>query len=127
MSLRPYVGEYLISPVPLHFGLNVCSHGCFYCFANLNNPERRSDNADIRWLAKWQGDDATLIGWFLKQGYPLLVANDSDPFAASNEQTFLTLHGICKDKDIPICYQTKGGKPEHEALLLDSKPTMIYI
>lgn len=128
MSLRPYVGEYLISPVPLHFGLNYCSHGCGYCFANLNNPARRADNTDLRWLLKWdKSQDQTLVGWFLSRGYPLLVSNDSDPLAASNEETFRELDGICRRKAIPLCFQTKGGKPEMQELMLDRAPTMIYI
>lgn len=128
MSLRPYVGEYLISPVPLHFGLNYCSHGCFYCFANLNDPARRADNTDLRWLAKWdKSQDQTLVGWLLAQGYPLLVSNDSDPLAASNEETFLELREVCARKGLPLCYQTKGGKPDMQDLLLDGPATMIYI
>jgi len=43
MSIRVYTGELLKSPVPLHLDMNWCSHGCFYCFANLNRPNRRLD------------------------------------------------------------------------------------
>ncbi|MFH1058314.1 MAG: hypothetical protein V1797_06470 [Pseudomonadota bacterium] len=43
MSLRTYTGEYLVSPVPLHLDLDICSHACWWCFSRLNNPDRLAD------------------------------------------------------------------------------------
>lgn len=128
MSIRLYCGEYLVSPIPVHFGLNWCTHGCFYCFANLNQPGRRAENSDLSRLYKWHRDQAGPIEWwYLSRGYPLLVANDSDPFARSNKDTFLALHDLAGNIGVPLAYQTKGGDAECEQLALDGPKTMIYV
>ncbi|MEI7457509.1 MAG: radical SAM protein [Nitrosomonadales bacterium] len=127
MSLRPFTGEYLLHPVPLHLDLNWCSHACFYCFANLNQTERRTQNEGLQWLMKWKGNDTTLVGWLLANGYPIMVSNTADPLSASNIETFIAFQEICQAKHIPLCFQTKGGHKDHEAVMLDNPPTMIYI
>jgi DNA repair photolyase len=128
MSLRLYTGEYLVSPIPVHFGLNWCTHACRYCFANLNRPERRADNNDLAKLVKWARDrKGPLEWWYLARGYPLLVANDSDPFARSNVDTFRELHRIAGEIGIRLAYQTKGGDPEAQAIALDGRPTLFYV
>ena len=44
----PYWGELFVSPAPLEMTLNHCSHACAYCFANLNDPQRRATH-DLVW------------------------------------------------------------------------------
>lgn len=128
MSLRLYTGEYLKSPVPVHFGLNWCTHSCFYCFANLNKPGRRADNNDMTKMAKWFARDKGPIEyWYLKNGHPLLVANDSDPLARSNADSFDTLRDLCTDLGVRIVYQTKGGATKDEDRAIAGRPTMFYV
>ncbi|TAN49057.1 MAG: radical SAM protein [Methylococcaceae bacterium] len=127
--LRPYCGEYLVSPIPMHFGFNACSHGCFYCFANLNKPDRRVDMQSlVRILKKLRsGETNTVESWLLSRGYPVLMSNDSDPLAASNIEVFKAAHEALGEAGARMCYQTKGGKPEDEAIILKDAPTMIYV
>lgn len=128
MSLRLYTGEYLISPVALHFGLNWCAHNCFYCFANLNQPHRRADNGDLLRIAKWFRDDkGPLEYWYLKHGHPLLVSNDSDPCSKSNAATFHALDDLAQSCGFRLTWQTKGGDPESEARILAAPPSMVYV
>lgn len=128
MSLRLYTGEYLTSPIPVHFGLNWCTHACRYCFANLNRPDRRADNNDLAKLVKWRRDGkGPLEWWYLSRGYPLLVANDSDPFARSNHETFLELHRVATGAGVRLAYQTKGGDREAEDMAIAGPPTLFYI
>lgn len=52
MSIRPYTGEYLVSPVPVHLGLNWCTHNCWYCISS-DSPVMMADlrtkrGADVR-------------------------------------------------------------------------------
>lgn len=128
MSIRLYTGEYLISPVPVHYGLNWCTHACFYCFANLNQPHRRAENTDLVRLAKWFRDGAgPLEYWYLSRGYPMLVSNDSDPCAKSNRESFLALHELAARHGIALAYQTKAGSDEVERLILEGRRTLIYV
>ena len=128
MSLRLYCGEYLVSPVPLHWGMNHCSHNCWYCFANLNRGGRRMENDDLarvsRWYAKGSGP---LLYWFLKKGYPMLVSNDTDPFCRSNADSFRALFELSQSLGFRLSYQTKGGDEEIERLALEGPKTMIYV
>jgi DNA repair photolyase len=129
MSFRVYSGEYLVSPVPLHYGFNYCSHGCFYCFANLNDPARRVDGKSLRRILKKirAGESDTLEAFLVARGHPVLMANDSDPLAASNFDAFEIAHDAFAEAGVRMTYQTKGGKPEHERVMLDDAPTMIYV
>lgn len=128
MSLRLYTGEYLISPVPLHFGMNWCTHHCFYCFANLNNPHRRADNNDLGRIAKWyRAGRGPIEYWYLSHGHPMLVANDADPFAKSNLDTFTELHALSRRHGFALTYQTKGGDREAEDRAIDGPPTMFAV
>lgn len=128
MSVRLYCGEYLKSPVPVHFGLNWCSHACFYCFANLNKPDRRTENSDLARMARWFSKGSGPIEyWYLATGHPLLVANDSDPLAKTNRETFRALHDLCRSAGVRIVYQTKGGEREDEDAILADRPTTIYV
>lgn len=117
MSLRLYCGEYLVSPVPLHFGMNHCSHACWYCFANLNRAGRRMENDDLARISRWYAKgDGPLLFWFLKNGYPMLVSNDTDPFCRSNADSFRALFEASQELGFRMTYQTKCGDEELERM-----------
>lgn len=108
--LGPFYGEFLVSPVPLELDLDFCSHKCSYCFANLSKPGRRIHWPSLFNLLKDYQNRDTLTARLLQQGYPVLISNKSDPFAASNaEAAYAT---ICQmtELSIPIALQTRGGK-----------------
>ena len=126
--LRHYCGDFLVSPLPLHFGLNWCSHNCFYCFANLNKPDRRAQLSHIKKFgAAMSGKDDTIEGILLRNGYPVLIANDSDPFAKSNQDVFLPIYEEMQKYGITAAIQTKGGDIELEDLVLNGNSTLVYV
>lgn len=130
MSLRTYVGEHLVSPVPLHLDLDRCSNGCWWCFANLNTPDRLADyqplQAAINCHLRRLPPGKSLVKLFLSQGHPILVSNTSDPFAASTWPKFEPFWHTSQEAGIPICIQTRGGKAAL-ATLATAKPTMVYV
>ena len=87
----PYWGEFLVTPAPLELSLNYCSNACGYCFANLNEPDRRADmQALMRLLADYH-DRSTYVAALLKAGYPTVVSNRTDPFANTNYRQTLAV------------------------------------
>lgn len=110
-----YYGEFLISPAPLELSFSYCSHKCGYCFANLNKPGRWADSAaTMRLLAnleKRQSMEARL----LRERYPVVVSNRTDPFAASNWRDSLPVLRTMTAMGIPVVIQTRGGTGWDEA------------
>ena len=128
MTIRLYSGEYLKSPYLLHFGLNWCTHGCVYCFANLNKPDRRGTASDIGKMVKWLVKGSTSVeGKLLRAGHPVLIANDSDPCAKSNTALFQAVHNTLDPLGVKFGYQTRGGDPEAEALIVNGPTATIYV
>ncbi|MBE9178694.1 radical SAM protein [Oculatella sp. LEGE 06141] len=115
-SISVYYGELLISPLPLEASFNWCSHNCHYCFANLNQPDRRADiKATMRLLSDYHNRQ-TLEAKLLQQGYGVLISNRVDPFATSNFQQSIPVMRTMTELGIPIALQTKGGRGIEEAL-----------
>jgi DNA repair photolyase len=124
--ITPYFGEFLVSPVPLELSLNYCTHKCAYCFANLNKPDRRADLGPIMNLLKEFRERRSLPALLLQEGFPVLMSNKVDPFAASNWQPTLQLLRVMAEIGIPVAFQTKGGKGIDEALEMIG-PSAFYI
>ena len=127
--LRTYSGEYFVSPAPLHLGLNACSNRCWYCFANLNKPNRVGDYASVGRAVKRLAEGrapTTPMDWFLSRRYPVLASNTADPFARSNRDHFLQCHDLLRSFGVPMTYQTRGGGNSMEHLMAEP-PTMVYI
>ncbi len=133
MLLKTYWGGFLHnSCLPLELTLNLCSHRCAYCFANLNSPNRKVEDEDL---------DATLNllqdfrnrnsyeAWLLQQGYGVVFSNKTDPFAVSNERADLSLRLIelMQLQGIPIAFQTKGGRKAMAALKMLDRQSVWYI
>ncbi len=121
MSLTPYFGEMLISPAPLQLALNYCSHSCPYCFANLNNPKRRTDVTQTQNLLRDFESRTTLVARLLQERYPVLLSNLVDPFAASNYKQTLPFLEQLSALGIPVAFQTRGGLGIPEALQIAQK------
>ena len=124
--IEPYYGEFLINPVPLELSFNYCSHKCAYCFANLNQPGRKVDAAALMRFLQDYKNRKTLQAQLLQQGYPVVISNKVDPFAASNYRVFLPVLEVLTALGIPVQIQTKGGQGIDQALGLLS-PSVWYI
>ena len=124
--LDVYYGEFLTNPVPLELSFNWCSHGCSYCFANLNKPDRDTHIKDVMQLLtgmkRRKGIDALL----LRESYPVLISNRTDAFALSNYKQALPVMQTLADMGIPMAIQTKGGRGIDEALAF-MQPSCWYI
>lgn len=128
MSFRLFTGEYLKSPYALHFGLNYCTHGCWYCFANANNPNRRADVNDLAKIIKYYDKGSDIAEFrLLKAGHPMLVSNDSDPCSKSSKETFKILHDLSVKYKFRLVYQTRGGEIDAENIIINGEKTSVYV
>lgn len=110
-TLGLYVGEFLISPIPLEISFNYCSHKCAVCFANLNKPERWFDaKTTMKTIQDAMSGNGRLVGELIRQGYPVLSSNRVDPFAISNYRQSLPVLQTLRDCGVPLSFQTRGGR-----------------
>ncbi len=111
-----YYGLFLNSPVPVELSFSFCSHLCSYCFANINKPGRWSDtSATMRTIANAR-NSKTLLAHLLNEGYPTLLSNRVDPFAASNYRTSVPVMELMTQMGMPVAFQTRGGYGIDETL-----------
>lgn len=115
-TFNTYYGEFLMSPIPIELSFNYCSHGCQYCFANLNQPDRKAAIASTLNLIKDCYKRKSFEAFLLREKYPVLISNRVDPFAVSNYRQVLPVLELLTQVDIPIAFQTKGGRGIDEAL-----------
>lgn len=108
--IYPYVGDFLISPVPLQLSFNWCSHACSYCFANLNNPQRSFDLKEFQAQLKGIYTNNSLQSILLREKYPVLISNLVDPFATSNYGIAVPVIEMLTNMQIPVAIQTRGGR-----------------
>lgn len=130
MTLRVYTGEFLVSPIPMEWSANWCSHGCWYCFANLNKPNRRFNGSwipAVKRALETGEPTSNLTRILVDGGYPILASNLVDPFAKSNVEHFRETRRLLGNR-VRWSYQTKGG---HDRALIDEcidePPTMWYV
>ena len=76
--------SFLQNPVPLQLTLNYCSHACSFCFANVNNPQRKADLKGILSILKNHRNRTDIVSYYLKEKYPILISNNIDPFSKNN-------------------------------------------
>lgn len=124
--LDVFYGGLLFHPAALDYSDETCSHGCAYCFANINKAYREGDLAGaIRKL--WKQDDTTLTGWLLRQGYPICVSNRTDAFARNNVRNTRALFQHLAERDNGIFIQTKGGDGIGEIIESLPRKPVIYL
>lgn len=115
----------LLSPIPLQYTGDYCSHKCVYCFANINNPKRKTDIAKLNSLLKNYKNRSDLTSYFMREKYPVIISNNIDPFSASNQPFVNDLIYTIKDLDIPVVLSTRGGKGTE--ILKDLSPSVLYV
>lgn len=126
--IRPYSGEYLVSPVPLHGMLAPCGYGCFYCFAKLPAKPAGSPVQIVEAVLKAKKEPVgkNMVRFFLSKGFPVLVSNTTDPFAPNNAETFPKLSKALLDIGQRVVVQTRGGKGFQE-WAKEYPATMVYM
>jgi DNA repair photolyase len=112
--MNVYYGEFLVTPIPLELSLERCQNGCKYCFSNLNDYKLKQSMTSIlnRLTMKNSGLECKL----LKDGYPVLMSNRTDPFSSNNYKNTIKICEILTELGKQIAFQTKGGKGIDEVL-----------
>ena len=113
--ISPLTNGFLQNPVPLQLSLNLCSHGCVYCFSILNNPKRKADLKGILSTLKNHRTRNDLTSYFLREKYPVLISNNVDPFSKNNHELTNQILDVLLDYDIPVQLNTRGGDGWQEA------------
>lgn len=124
--ITPLTNGLLVNPVPLQLTLNLCSHGCIYCFSILNNPKRKADLKGIVSQLKNHNTRNDLVSYFLREKYPVLISNNVDPFSKNNYQLTSQIVDILNSYEIPIQLNTRGGFGWQE-VTEKMKPSLIYV
>jgi len=125
-QIEPYWGEFLIMPAAMEYSLNFCSHACSYCFANLNKPDRKGSAKTAINQIRDMGHRGTLADTLLREKYPVVISNKSDPFSKSNHAEVIPVIEMLCERDVPVNIQTKGGEGwEGVAKML--KPSVWYV
>lgn len=115
-ALNPYYGEFLVSPIPLELSGSHCSHNCYYCFANLGQPGAQFDKKRTYSMIDNRDKQINLPSLLLREKYPILISNRSDPFSHSSYQDFVPLIRHLTEQEIPVAIQTRGGEGIEEVL-----------
>lgn len=124
--ITTFDGEFLVHPIPLEMSMNACSHGCSYCFANLRNSGRTFKAREFNSQMNRFYDGATFTARKLRQGWPVVLSNLTDPFSDNNEAFTEAVLAQFEAKGIPVFFQTKTGK--NMLKLIDGmKPTGFYV
>ena len=116
-GIRPYAGEFLVSPAGLELSMSWCSMDCSYCFSNAMKPNRRADLAQITGLIANFRTRRSREALLLQSGVPLLVSNHVDPFAGTNATQFEPIWELLVAQGIPITWQTRGAHKPQRAFL----------
>ena len=117
--------SFLHNPVPLQLTLNYCSHACSFCFANLNNPQRKADLKSILSILKNHKNRNDIVSYYIKEKYPLLISNNIDPFSKNNYRLTNQIIDVLLDLNIPIQLNTRGGYGWEETIQKINKSLFI--
>lgn len=107
--IQLFTNEYMLHPVGLEMSQNACGHNCFYCFATLKDAKRKFNTKSFVNQIIKISDSNTFLAKKIRQGYPVVFSNNTDPFAKNNELLTKEMLPILSEKKIPIFYQTKTG------------------
>jgi DNA repair photolyase len=106
MKIEYFNGEFMFHPAMLELSMNTCSHNCSYCFANI---KKQSRYFSIKSFENSLNKDDLRI-YMLRTGYPVVLSNNTDPFAAINFPTTKYVVEKIRSMGGRIFWQTKGGK-----------------
>lgn len=115
MKIRPYYGEFLVSPWPLHMDLPPCGYNCAYCFAKLkrSTPFLIPDRTEAQWRV-WLKTRTAYLRSLIERKSVICVSNTSDPFSPKVHDECRTFMLACLAEELPLTYQTRGGPRARE-------------
>jgi DNA repair photolyase len=126
--INPFYGELFSYPIPLELSHNYCSNKCAYCFANLNNPNRRAEVSKVANQLKKFNIKNDMVSVLLQNKMAICLSNKTDPFAQSNYKIAIPQIDVINEMEIPISYHTRGGKRFDEFYSKRNIPkTLFYI
>lgn len=114
MRIRPYYGEFLLAPWPLHLDLPPCGYNCAYCFAKL-----RRSNAFVVKPRDWRaylGSRTNYLADLIRRKSVVCVSNTSDFFSPGVHEEATPLVEAVLEAGLPIAWQTRGGAKVFEWL-----------
>lgn len=124
--IQLFTNEYMLHPVGLEMSQNACGHNCFYCFATLKDPKRKFNTKSfVNQLTKLKQSN-TFLSKKIRDGYPIVFSNNTDPFAKNNENLTREMLPLLVDNKIPLFFQTKTGTNMFE-IIKDIPPSTFYI
>jgi len=124
--IEPFWGGLLFHPAGLDYADETCSHGCAYCFANINKSYREG-NVVSAIKALYRNNENTFTNWLLKNGYPIVTSNKTDCFAKNNLRNTRAFFAHLAENGHPVFIQTKGGEGIGEIIESLPKKPVIYI
>lgn len=122
--IQLFSAEYMMHPVGLEMSQNTCGHNCFYCFATLKDSSRKFDSKKFANQMNKLNQSETFLSKKIKQNYPIVFSNNTDPFAGNNEDITREILPILIEKNIPLFIQTKTGKNMFE--IIDGLPPSTF-
>lgn len=117
---------FLTNPIPIQFTGNYCSHGCVYCFSNINNPKRKLDVKGVLSQLKNFKKRDDLASFYMREKYPILFSNNIDPFSKSNQPYVNDLILTLRDLEIPVALATRGGNGWRD-IYKEITPSVFYV
>ncbi|MDH1602347.1 hypothetical protein [Empedobacter sp. GD03739] len=117
---------FLTNPIPIQFTGNYCSHGCVYCFSNINNPKRKLDVKGVLSQLKNFKKRDDLASFYMREKYPILFSNNIDPFSKSNQPYVNDLILTLRDLEIPVALATRGGQGWKD-IYQEITPSVFYV
>lgn len=126
--ITAFWGELFQYPIPLELSHSYCSNKCAYCFAKLNNPNRKAEVAKVANQLKNYHHKKDMISLLMQNKQAVCVSNKTDPFAQSNYLIAVPQIDTLLELDIPVSFHTRGGKRFDEFYSKRNiKKTLFYI
>lgn len=109
--ITTFTGEFLLHPIPFEMSQNLCSHKCVYCFAGVREkPNKFNLSGFLKQMENFQKGKDSWMFRKLREGYPIVLSNNTDPFSDNNAPFTETVLEYFKRNNIRVFFQTKGGK-----------------
>lgn len=112
---------------PLELRGDRCSHGCVFCFDRLNGRKSEVSRKQPMNLLRDYMDRDTTPARLLREGYPVLCSNHTDPLSFNNTDLYLPFIAEMERLDIRYSIQSRGGVKEDELISIISQPIVWYL